>query len=118
MTKSELIQLVAKRTGVSRARAELVVNCVFDAMSESLATGDGIEVRGFGSFTVRDYRAYTGVNPKTHAPVHVEAKRLPFFRVGKELKDRVNARAGTPLPVQHDDLDDVDHDDLDHDDLD
>lgn len=114
MTKSELIQLVAQRTGVTRARAEIVVKCVFDAMCESLAEGEGIEIRGFGSFTVRDYRAYTGVNPKTHEPVTVDAKRLPFFRVGKELKERVNARAGTPLPDPHDPHDDHDdHDDQD-----
>jgi integration host factor subunit beta len=106
MTKSELIQLVAERTNVTRARAELAVKCVFDAMAESLAAGDGVEIRGFGSFTVRDYRAYTGVNPKTHAPVTVDAKRLPFFRVGKELRERVNARAGTPLPAAQGDDDD------------
>lgn len=115
MTKSELIQLVAQRTGVTRARAELVVKCVFDAMSESLAAGEGIEIRGFGSFTVRDYRAYTGVNPKTHEPVSVDAKRLPFFRVGKELKERVNARAGTAMPGSPDGDDDQD-DDQDDDD--
>lgn len=102
MTKSELILLVAQRTNVTRARAELVVKCVFDAMSDSLAEGEGIEIRGFGSFTVREYGAYTGVNPKTHVPVSVEAKRLPFFRVGKELRERVNARAGTSFPSEDD----------------
>lgn len=98
MTKSELIQLVAQRTGVSRSQAELVVKCVFASMSETLAAGEGVEVRGFGSFSVREYGAYTGVNPRTHEPVDVGAKRLPFFRVGKELRERVNARAGTALP--------------------
>ena len=97
MTKSELIQLVAQRTGVTRAQAELVVKCVFASMAESLAAGEGVEVRGFGSFSVREYRPYRGVNPRTHQPVEVDAKRLPFFRVGKELRERVNARAGTPL---------------------
>lgn len=106
MTKSELIQLVAQRTGVTRAQAELVVKCVFASMAESLAAGEGVEVRGFGSFSVREYGGYTGVNPRTHQPVAVESKRLPFFRVGKELRERVNARAGSPMPVSDDRDDD------------
>jgi integration host factor subunit beta len=112
MTKSELIQLVAQRTGVTRAQAELVVKCVFTSMAESLAAGDGIEVRGFGSFSVREYDGYTGVNPRTHQPVKVAPKRLPFFRVGKELRERVNARAGTPMSADDgDDRDDGDDSD-------
>ena len=75
---------------LTKARAELVVNCVFDAMTEALQRGEGIEIRGFGSFTVRPYKPYSGRNPRTGAPVPVPAKRLPFFKVGKELKELVN----------------------------
>jgi integration host factor subunit beta len=91
MTKSELIDAMAARTELTKARAELVVNCVFDAMTEALQRGEGIEIRGFGSFTVRPYKPYSGRNPRTGAPVPVPAKRLPFFKVGKELKELVNS---------------------------
>ena len=90
MTKSELIDAIAGRGELTKARAELVVNCVFDAMMESLERGDGIEVRGFGSFTVRPYKPYSGRNPRTGEPVPVAAKRLPFFKVGKDLRELVN----------------------------
>src|SRR3954451_6988267 len=77
---------------VSRPKVvrSLVVNCVFEAMTEALQKGEGIEIRGFGSFTVRPYKAYSGRNPRTGAPVPVPPKRLPFFKVGKELKELVN----------------------------
>lgn len=90
MTKSELIDAIAARASLTKARAELVVNCVFDAMTDALEEGEGIEIRGFGSFTVRPYRPYSGRNPRTGEPVPVPAKRLPFFKVGKELKQTVN----------------------------
>jgi integration host factor subunit beta len=90
MTKSELIEAIAARAELTKARAELVVNCVFDAMTEALQKGEGIEIRGFGSFTVRPYKPYDGRNPRTGQPVPVPAKRLPFFKVGKELKELVN----------------------------
>src|SRR5579864_5810457 len=92
MTKSELVDaLAARRTDLTKARAELVVNCVFDAMTEALERGEGIEIRGFGSFSVRPYKSYSGRNPRTGEPVKVPAKKLPFFKVGKELRDLVNA---------------------------
>ncbi|MFO0695600.1 MAG: HU family DNA-binding protein [Polyangiales bacterium] len=90
MTKSELIELVAARTKITKSRAEAVVNTVFDAMVSALERGEGIEIRGFGSFTVREYKAYSGRNPRTGKPVAVPEKRLPFFKVGKELKEFVN----------------------------
>ena len=90
MTKSELIDAIAQRGELTKSRAELVVNCVFDAMTEALERGEGIEIRGFGSFTVRPYKPYSGRNPRTGEPVPVGAKRLPFFKVGKDLKDLVN----------------------------
>ena len=90
MTKSELIDAIAGRAELTKARAELLVNCVFDAMTDALQRGEGIEIRGFGSFTVRPYKSYNGRNPRTGQPVPVAAKRLPFFKVGKELKELVN----------------------------
>lgn len=90
MTKSELIERVAQESGLTKGRAEMVVNCIFDSMTASLISGDGIEIRGFGSFTVRHYKAYEGRNPRTGDIVHVAPKRLPFFKVGKELRERVN----------------------------
>jgi integration host factor subunit beta len=90
MTKSELIDAIAGRAELTKATAEQVVNCVVDAMTEALREGEGIEIRGFGSFTVRPYKPYNGRNPRTGEPVPVAAKRLPFFKVGKELKQLVN----------------------------
>ena len=90
MTKSELIDAIAARGELTKARAEQVVNCVFDVMTEALQRGAGIESRGFGSFTVRPYKPYNGRNPRTGEAVPVPAKRLPFFKVGKELKELVN----------------------------
>ena len=90
MTKSELIEAVAERTKITKSRAELVVNCVFDAMTSALERGEGIEIRGYGSFTVRNYKPYDGRNPRTGNQVAVPSKRLPFFKVGKELKTLVN----------------------------
>ena len=97
MTKSELIEAITTRGEITKARAELVVNCVFDTMTESLQRGEGIEIRGFGSFTVRPYKSYTGRNPRTGQAVEVPAKRLPFFKVGKELREIVNNSSGFPI---------------------
>ena len=107
MTKSELIDAVAQHTKITKSRAELVVNCVFDAMTAALERGEGIEIRGFGSFTVRHYKPYNGRNPRTGKPVPVPEKRLPFFKVGKELKELVNSGTG---PISEDDDDDGDDD--------
>src|SRR3954465_3152954 len=90
MTKSELIDAIAARADLTKARAEMVVNWVFDPMTGALQDGQGIEIRGFGSFTVRPYKPYDGRNPRTGQPVPVPSKRLPFFKVGKELKELVN----------------------------
>ena len=93
MTKSELIDIVASQSNITKSRAELVVNCIFDTMTEAMKREEGIEIRGFGSFTVRQYKPYNGRNPRTGDPVHVASKRLPFFKVGKELKEMVNDTA-------------------------
>ncbi|MCB9556146.1 MAG: integration host factor subunit beta [Deltaproteobacteria bacterium] len=108
MTKSELIETVANKLRLPKGKAELIVNCVFDSMESALRQGERIEIRGFGSFEIRHYKAYEGRNPRTGAKVEVRPKRLPFFKVGKELKERVNAGAGTPLPPDDDDDDDDD----------
>ena len=89
MTKSDLIEAIAAKANIPKARAELLVNGIFDAMAESLARGEGVELRGFGSFSVRDYEGYQGRNPKTGDAVPVQPKKLPFFKVAKELRARV-----------------------------
>jgi integration host factor subunit beta len=100
MTKADLIDIVAERTKLPRGRAELLVGQMFDCMVDALQKGEGIEIRGFGSFSIRSYREYQGRNPRTGEAVHVKPKRLAFFKVGKELRDRVNAsRNGTPAPA-------------------
>ncbi|MEK6608555.1 MAG: HU family DNA-binding protein [Myxococcota bacterium] len=101
MTKSELIDAVAEKLRIPRGRAELIVDCVFQWMEDALKRGERIEIRGLGSFEVRSYKAYEGRNPRTGQPVAVKPKRLPFFKVGKELKERVDAgRAKYPSPQQ------------------
>ena len=91
MTKSDLIEKVAAQLNLPKGKAELIINCIFDSMEDSLKNGNRIEIRGFGSFEIRRYKAYEGRNPRTGDPVGVNPKRLPFFKVGKELKERVNA---------------------------
>lgn len=90
VTKSDLIEQLSEQAKLPKGKAELIVNVIFDSMVDALRRGDRIEVRGFGSFEVRDYGSYEGRNPRTGDPVHVEPKRLPFFKVGKELRERVN----------------------------
>lgn len=109
MTKSELIEVVAQETNLTKGRAELVINTIFESMVEALQRGEGIEIRGFGSFTVRQYKAYEGRNPRTGEPVHVAPKRLPFFKVGKDLRLRVNGqRTGKPpRRIENDDESDA-----------
>lgn len=109
MTKSELIEQVSELLKLPAGKAEQIVNCIFDSMVTALQDGEGIEIRGLGSFTVREYRAYEGRNPRTGETVHVGPKRLPFFKVGKDLRDRVNRAAGTGgLDESPDDDDDLD----------
>jgi integration host factor subunit beta len=90
MTKADLIAAIAEKLKVPWARAEVLVDQMFEAMVEALKRGEGIEIRGFGSFTIRQYKAYEGRNPRTGETVQVKPKRLAFFKVGKELRERVN----------------------------
>jgi integration host factor subunit beta len=94
MTKRGIIEeLLTRRQGLSHRESETIVNAMFDAMATVLARGERIEIRGFGSFGVKQRRAREGRNPKTGQPVVVQAKRIPFFRAGKELKVEVNGAA-------------------------
>lgn len=97
MTKRELIDALATRAELSKANAELIVNLVFATMAQALQRGDAIELRGFGSFTLRRYRAYSGRNPRTGDHVEVSAKRLPYFKVGKGLRELVDASRDQPI---------------------
>ena len=115
MNKSELVEKLADRAKITKKRAEQVVNLVFEQMTEALRRGDRIEIRGFGSFTSKGYDAYTGRNPRTGETIHVPAKRLPFFKVGKELKERVDYPPGVPRPLVAAGADDDDDDDEDDD---
>ncbi|OGR30805.1 MAG: integration host factor subunit beta [Desulfuromonadales bacterium GWD2_54_10] len=89
MNKSELIELLSVKKDISNKRAEDVVNIIFSSLTEAMIVGDRIEIRGLGSFVIKDYTTYTGRNPKTGEPITVRPKKLPFFKVGKELKERV-----------------------------
>lgn len=102
MTKADLIDAVAHRLKLPHPRAELLVDLVFLSMSDALMRGEGIEIRGFGSFTVGEYRGYDGRNPRTGAVVKVRAKKLPFFMTGKELREKVGRGRGVgvrPCPT-------------------
>jgi integration host factor subunit beta len=92
MNKSELIEALSQKEELTEKLAMDVVNLVFNGFSEELAKSGRIEIRGFGSFVVREYDAYTGRNPKTGKSIKVSPKKLPFFKVGKELKERVDGR--------------------------
>lgn len=95
MNKSDLIDTFAEQTGYTRQLSEEIVNDFFAAMTESLEKEEGIEIRGFGSFSIREYASYIGRNPKTGEKIRVAPKKLPFFKVGKELRERVMAKTGT-----------------------
>lgn len=90
MNKSELIKTLADQSNISIDEATLVVNTFVDCMKDALLQGDRVEIRGFGSFKVKEYGAYAGRNPRTGERVEVTPKRLPFFRAGKELKEFLN----------------------------
>ncbi len=91
MTRRELIAAVAAAEGITIKEAELAVKSVFASIEQALTKEDRIEMRGFGSFKVKAYRRYQGRNPKTGEVIQVKDKKLPFFKVGKELKERVNS---------------------------
>ena len=90
MNKQDLIIVLKDETGLTKSEAKAVVNLFFDEMSNALANGDRVEIRGLCSFYVKNYKAYSGRNPKTGEPTQVKSKKLPFFKCGKELKERVD----------------------------
>lgn len=92
MKKSDLIVALSEKEGLREREAFDIVNLVFSGFTNALRKGDRIEIRGFGSFTIRDYPPYLGKNPKTGQRVKVGPKKLPYFKVGKELKEGVNNR--------------------------
>jgi integration host factor subunit beta len=91
MTKAELIDEVSKVTSISKKDTETIVNTIFDNITDALARGDKVELRGFGSFRIRHRNSRRGRNPKTGSSVDVPQKRVPFFKVGKRLRETVNA---------------------------
>jgi integration host factor subunit beta len=90
MNKTDLIDTLRKETGLSKSKSEQVVELLFNKMTEALANGDRVEIRGLCSIYVKEYKGYTGRNPKTGEPTRVPPKKLPFFKCGKELKERVD----------------------------
>ena len=90
MNKGDLIDALKRKNGFSRSTAERIIDLFFDEISNALANRDRVEIRGFGSLAVKNYGSYRGRNPKTGESVSVQAKSLPFFRCGKELKERVD----------------------------
>ncbi|RLB43031.1 MAG: integration host factor subunit beta [Deltaproteobacteria bacterium] len=90
MNKSQLVEALAKAENLPLKKAEEVVNTVFGDMEKSLIRGERVEIRGFGSFKVKHYDGYKGRNPKTGEVIDVAPKKLPFFKVGKELRERVD----------------------------
>lgn len=89
MTKSDLIEKISDRTNLPKKRAEDIVNAFFDSMTDALLEDERIEVRGFGSFSIREYDARTGRNPRTGQKVEVDEKKSVHFKVGKDLRERV-----------------------------
>ncbi|MDP3284141.1 MAG: HU family DNA-binding protein [Desulfobacterales bacterium] len=90
MNKLELISALKNEANISKSEAARVVQIFFDSMADSMAKGDRIEIRGLCSFYVKNYKSYTGRNPKTGEKVTIKPKKLPFFKSGKELKERVD----------------------------
>src|SRR5512132_2388056 len=112
MLKSDLINILVVKRGVTQKQAEATIETIFASMKDALCRGENIEIRGLGAFHVKHYDGYQGRNPKTGEVIPVKPKRGILFRTGKELRDRVNRGLGTPLPPDDDD----DHDDDDGDD--
>jgi len=91
MTKADLVEEVARVSDLTKKHSETIVNTVFDSIIQALQRDDKIELRGFGSFRIRQRRSRQGRNPKTGDKVDVPAKRIPYFKPGKELKELINA---------------------------
>ncbi|MCD6571014.1 MAG: integration host factor subunit beta [Deltaproteobacteria bacterium] len=92
MNKSELVEELSLRLDIPQKKAEAVINTIFNAIVDAMKQDRRIEIRGFGSFTMRYYKPYTGRNPKSGKKIDVKAKRLPFFKAGKDIKERVTSK--------------------------
>jgi integration host factor subunit beta len=90
MNKSELTETLAQKQKLTNSEAAKIINTLLTSMSEALGNGENVEIRGFGSFSVREYDSYTGRNPKTGEKVKVKSKKLPYFKVGKGLREALN----------------------------
>lgn len=90
MVKSELVKIISEKLNISHQKTEDAVEAFFDLLTQALATGKRVELRGFGSFSSREYASYIGRNPKTGEPVNVAPKILPFYKMGRELKNAIN----------------------------
>ena len=90
MTKAELVEKVASTIKLSQKETEVIVGIILQSITESLSAGDKVELRGFGSFRIRERKPRIGRNPKSGEPVEVPAKKVPFFKAGKELRERVD----------------------------
>jgi integration host factor subunit beta len=98
MTKADLVEEVTQLGDLTRRDGETIVDTIFDSVIHALRSGDKIEIRGFGSFRIRQRKPRTGRNPKTGAKVDVPAKRVPYFKPSKELRDLVNPKNAVPEP--------------------
>ena len=90
MTKTELIEALSNEAGLTRSKGKEIVKAFFGEISNALTNNDRVEIRGFGTFKVKNYDGYTGHNPKTGEPIKVKPKKLPFFKCSRELKERVD----------------------------
>jgi len=92
MNKRELTEVFAKKMGITIRDAEVCVNTLFNSMADTLAKGGRVEIRGFGSFKVKQYEPYSGRNPKTGEPIQVRSKKLPYFRLSSIMRKRINKK--------------------------
>lgn len=90
MNRSDLIKALSGRTNLTNYKADEVVDIIFDAMTRALINGERIDIRGFGNFVLKQYEGYLGRNPRTGQRIEVPPKKLPLFKVGKDLKERVD----------------------------
>jgi integration host factor beta subunit len=101
MKKSDLVDAIAGKAGTPKAQVQQMVDDVFELIAEGLSKGEKIDLRGFGTFSVRDSAARTGRNPQTGEPISIPARRVPGFKPGKELKERVNASSHAHAAAAH-----------------
>lgn len=91
MTKSDIVAMLSKNSSVPKKQAELIVNTVFSSITEALDEGEKVEIRGFGTFKIKERKPHNARNPKTGEKVFVEEKKIPYFKPGKELKEFINS---------------------------